>query len=127
MYKVSTSSMRITPDKVKKDNSNIWQYSPELFSALRKEKFSKSDPEAYIAYRDAVGDLALSSPYDDVDLQMDLAVFKKSLNKSDLRLFNLMLLGMTQSEIAGVVGISQPTVSIKLKKLREQFKEFYYE
>ena len=127
MHKVSMSSKRISPEKVKKDNSDLWRYSPELQSALRKEKFSKSDPEAYLAYKHALGEVTLVSPYEDVDLQMDLKKFKKRLKDTDLEIFNLMMLGMRQEEIAEVVGLCQASISNKLKKLRELFKHFYYD
>jgi len=126
-FNISNSAKRITPEKVRKDNSNIWRYSTHLQSELRKENFSKAIPEAYIAYKEALGEIELVSPYDGVDLSMDLEKFKKKLSKQDRELFNLLLLGMKQEDIAAEVGCSQPLISIKLKRLRDQFKDFYGE
>ena len=113
MHRVSTSPKRISPEEVSKDNSDIWRYSPDLYSALRKEKFSKANPEAYMDYMEAIGELGLVSPYDDLELQMDLEIF------------NLMLLGMKQREIKDIVGLCQATVSKRLRNLKAKFKEFY--
>lgn len=126
-HKVSESSKRIDPSQVSRDNSDIWRYSPDLYSALRKEKFSKAKPEAFIDYKDAIGELGLVSPYESMDLQMDLEKFKLTLSESDLEIFTLMLLGMKQREITEVVGLCQAAVSNRLRKIRSKFKEFYYE
>jgi DNA-binding NarL/FixJ family response regulator len=125
MHRVSTSPKRISPEEVSKDNSDIWRYSPDLYSALRKEKFSKSNPEAHMNYMEAIGELGLVSPYNDLELQMDLEKFKEGLSESDLEIFNLMLLGMKQREIKEIVGLCQATVSKRLRNLKAKFKEFY--
>lgn len=127
MHKVSESSKRINPEDVNRDNSDIWRYSPELYSVLRKEKFSKSNPEAFIGYMEAIGELHQVSPYEDIDLKLDIEKFKLTLGDIDLEIFNLLMLGMKQCEITEVVGLCQAAISNRLRKIRARFKEFYFD
>jgi hypothetical protein len=125
MYKTSMSMKRITADKVRKDNSNVWRYSPELQAALRKENFSKAKPDSYLQYKDALGELDLVSPYNSIDLKMDIEKFKSNLEGIDVKIFELLMLGMVHEEIADIVGILRPSVSKRIKTIMNFWKEFY--
>ena len=98
-----------------------------MFSELRKEKYSKADPAAYLKYCEAVGLESYSEPFKDIDLKLDIEKFKTKLKGVDLEVFTLMLLGMKHREIKDIVGISQASVSLRLKRIRSLFKDFYFD
>lgn len=118
-------SKQIRPEQVKKDNSDLWRYSTELFQELRKERFSKPKHEAYIDFCEASAIVGYTDPYDALELKLDVERFKNTLEKSDLEIFSLLMVGMRQCEIAELVGSSQACISINLKKIREKFRKFY--
>jgi hypothetical protein len=41
----SVKPYQISPDQVRRDNSDLFRYSKTLDKALRKERFSKAKPE----------------------------------------------------------------------------------
>lgn len=119
-------SKRLTPEDVSRDNSDLWRYSIPLFKELRKENYSKADPEAYVRYCDAAGITGFTEPFEGIDLKLDIEKFKMLLSGVDLKIFSLMLLGMKQAEISAEVELSQAAVSKRLKKIKEKFKTFYF-
>jgi hypothetical protein len=121
------SSKRIEATKVRRDNSDVWRYSTILFSELRKENYSKSLPESYNLYCEAVGTMGYSEPFLGFDLTMDIDTFKKTLQKADKELLTLLLLGMKHREISDIVGLSRSAVTRRLLKIKQEFKEFYLE
>lgn len=123
----SKSKHSITPEQVNKDNSNLWRYSTILFSAMRKENFSKADPAAYIDYCDAVGILGGYDPSDDANLAMDIETFKGTLSEVDKAIFSMYLLGMRQREMEELLDIKQKAISRHLVSIIERFKIFYLE
>lgn len=126
MTLASTSKHRIDPEKVNKDNSNLWRYSTILFSALRKENFSKADPEAFIDYCDAIGILGGYDPEEDENLRMDLEKFKGTLNEEDANIFSLFLMGLKQREIEEMLEIKQRYISGRLAAIFKKFERFYF-
>jgi hypothetical protein len=125
MELASNHKMSINPEEVRRDNSNVWRYSKKIFLELRKEKFHKAMPQKHIQFCDFMGELALYEPFNEIDFKLDLETFRKTLGPLDKRIFDLVVIGLIQEEIKEVVGISQPSVSKRLAKIRESFKEFY--
>lgn len=116
----------IPPEKVKKDNSNLYRCDPALAAALRKERFHKAKPEDFVDYCETAGLLDPEDIYAPVEFRMDLEKFISRLPQSDADLFRYRyLLGMSQHEIADMIGMSQSWVSPRLKTLRDRFKAFY--
>ena len=123
----SKSKHSIPPEKVNKDNSNLWRYSTILFSAMRKENFSKADPAAYMDFCDASGILGGYDPSDDANLAMDIETFKESLSELDRAIFSMYLLGMRQREMEELLDIKQKAISSRLTNIINRFKLFYVE
>jgi|LGOV01.1.fsa_nt_gb hypothetical protein len=112
-------------DRVKKDNSNLWQHDSKLASALRKERFRKEDFEALSRYNEAVGISGTVNTIEETEISMDIKTFRETLSARDSGIFGLFLQGYGQVATAKMLGVSQPLVSIRLNKIREAFKEFY--
>jgi DNA-directed RNA polymerase specialized sigma24 family protein len=110
---------------VRKDNSDLWRYSTTLSSALRKENYSKYDPEAYINYCDAVGLLDPPDQYAAVDFAMDIEKFKSKLSDVDAKVLSLYLIGLRQREIGELIGAPRRYVSVRLARIFKKFKKFY--
>jgi len=115
----------LSPEEVRRDNSDLFRFSIPLDKALRKERYAKAKPDLYVNYCEALGLLGMSDPFPDLDLQLDLEKFFTKLSQLDATILKLYLLKMTQPEIAQRVGLCQAAVSNHFKVIREKFEEFY--
>lgn len=115
---------KITPEKVKRNNSDLFKYSKELCKALRKERFHKPLHEKYLNYCIAADKLSVN-PYEDANFAMDLEKFSNTLKGLELICFQYFLEGLIQEEIACIVGKTQGRVSQILAEVIRKFEIFY--
>ena len=76
-----------------------------------------------LSYSDIISD------YDNTQaacIKLDIITFMKKLTDRDKSIFEQHILGTNQEIIARNVGLSQPVISRRIKKLQNKFKEFYY-
>lgn len=118
-------SYQIPPESVRRDNSDLFRYSVRLDKELRKERFPKEKPEQIINFFDALGTVELVDPYQDIDFRMDMEKFLATQPDLDRSIMRMYLLKMTQTEIAGKLGVCQATVCNRFKVIKEKFAEFY--
>jgi len=147
-FKVSLPAFRI-----RKDNSNIRQVSDTLWRELRKCNWKKVDYEKmesfdsfpsrdeYFkqkAYKQTYGvsddgpfepfvNTQHYAPHVDLDFAWTCnSIANKYLTQREKKIAQLWLMsGATQQEMADVLGISQATVSIELKIVKDVFKRHY--
>lgn len=113
--------------RIVNNNSNIHLYSRKLSDQLKKDRYPKKK-HYHINIPEAIDAEISFYPYDDIDFQFDFQKFCGTLDKQDAEMFEMYTLGAYyQSEIADRYGLSQSTVSLKLKLLVELFNEFYFE
>lgn len=111
---------------LKKDNSNIYQYSRSLSSELKKDRYKKIDLLEYSNFLQAL-DGVYVDPSDHANFTIDLERFTDSLNKQDLDLFKLYFVEeYTQTEIADILGRTQGYVSYKLDDIESAFETYYF-
>lgn len=118
---------QISLQDINKTNTNIFRYSKKLWSALRKERFKRINLDKLHKLQLVSVDGFGFDPYPDMDLQIDLATFRKTLNAGAAEVFDLNLLGLTPSEISKETGRSPTNVYFRLRSLITAFREFYRE
>lgn len=123
----------IPAERVKRDNSNLWRHNRQLDSAVRKERFRKEDFDALREYHEHQGILGSDSPHDSIEIRIDMDNFKNRLSPRDRFIFEHTIENavlnrepIIQQAVAVTLGISQPLVSVVIKKLKKQFRDFYF-
>ena len=120
--------VRIAAHEVKKNNSNLFRYSTELFKAMRKvnydSRFMTQTLDRWYQYLLASG-TGYADPYPDCDFKMDLESFHSRLPPDRQKLLELFMLGLTPTEISKIIGRSAPNTYFKLSRLKQDFKKFY--
>lgn len=118
----------IPADRVNKRNTNIRKFSDPIWRELRKLRFKPANPNPY--YNElAAEEVRLryeGNPDFDHDAQQFMALM---LSQREAEVFYLYTYGgnkITQTDIAGALGVTQGTVANDLAKIIPMFKEFYY-
>ena len=125
MELASNSKYSITPEKVRKDNTDIWKYSTILARELRKENFKKHRPEDYINYCDAANLLVEENPYEHVDFHMDIEKFKLTLSPVDVKVLDMYLLGMKAVEMEVHLDRKRVSISNRINSIIAKFRIWY--
>lgn len=118
---------QITLEKVKKDNSNIRNYSDKLWRELRKLRFKKANPDPLTNQMAAEQFEAAHNV--DVTFVVDMRDFAdKFLSERESKILALWLFGgqMRQVDIAEALNISQALVSQELEGIFELLRKHYY-
>lgn len=118
---------KITPDKVRRDNSNIFAFSFDLFRELRKEKFRKPKIDDRFVQFSLNRKAGEANPYPDLDFRMDIDRFMENLEDEDYVFFSMFMMGFSQTEMMQETGLSQPSISLKISRVIEKFKRYYLE
>lgn len=123
------SSYAIPAEDVLPDNSNLWRHNRALAEELKKLRFKKAKPEVYNLFCAAAGIDGAINPTEAIDLQMDIDKFAESIeDPRDKIIFRAFLLGrIKQVELAELLDCCQATISNRLRRLIQGFKEFYLE
>ena len=117
---------QITPDKVRRDNSDVFRYSKELSKALRKEKFAKVRLDAFYKFS-LVSGAGRVDPYPACDFRLDMEKFSATLEHIDRRVLGLFLIGLSAKEISIQISRSHSNVYYHINKIVEAYKLFYLE
>lgn len=118
----------ISPDKVRRDNSNIWRFSQELDRELHRLRFRPTDQTRIVEYFEAAGSMELSDPFPSLNFSIDLDRFSESkLSPVEQNVLRLFLCGLNQQEIADELEISQPYVSRHISEIKKALKEHFKE
>lgn len=118
---------QIEAHQVKRDNSNIRNYSDKMWRVLRKERFKKSNPDL-MTNQMAAEQFVLNTSCD-YNFIWDMQKFMHEyLSERETTLFSYWLFGgsITQKELGEDLGITQGLVSTELKLILSKVKEYYY-
>ena len=122
---------RITVDKVRRDNSNVYAcdngLGQLLHSVLRKERYqvmSEAQLSKYVNNCLAIHQ-GSDNPYPEIDFALDVQKYGDSLKPKWREVFVLFMRGYTPPEIGALIGRSPKTVYAKIKTLLEGFSDFY--
>lgn len=115
----------LPPEKVRKDNTNLYRYSTKLDKALRKDRFRKAQPHKFAEYCAAANLNGTEDPFPELEFNMDVEKFMSLLSDRDSQILRLHLFKLNQTEIADVLGISQTAVCFSLRDIRGWFADFY--
>lgn len=116
---------RISLEQVNSRNTNLFRYSPELVAVLRKERYKPAQPAAYNNHCDVTGILGYTEPLHGYDEQIDFDAFEATLEGIYKSVFRCIKMGMNQTETARYTGVSQSTVCLKMKVIRDCLRDFY--
>ncbi|BCS54031.1 hypothetical protein [Geobacter sp. SVR] len=134
---------QITPEKVKRDNSNIRKYSDTFWRELRKlNKLNRKtiNPDPYT--NEMMSEIMRLSMNPNSDFNIDVGNFvEKKLSEREAFIFKMFLYGgnIKQQDIANswigtqkdcdgnLKSVSQSLVNIELKRILKMFKEYYYD
>lgn len=117
---------KIPPERVKRDNSNLYAYSVELDRALKKDRGRNPDLSQDYALFAAITPSDVN-PYPMTEFAMDLDAFRETLSDDNRLLMGLYLQEYTPKEMSEVTRWAQKTIYYRLKRLRILFKKFYLE
>ena len=118
---------QIEAHQVRKDNSNLREFSDSLWRALRKERFKPAKPDAYTNEMAAEEYTLANTPH--VVFKHDMENFIASkLTPREGDIFRLFLFGgrMTQTDIAEYLGVCQAPVANTLKVILKLVKDDFY-
>ena len=118
---------QITLDRVKKDNSNIRNYSDSLWRELRKCRFKKANPDPLT--NEMAAEQYEASHRVDTTFLVDMQDFAdKFLSEREAKILALWLFGgqMRQVDIAEALNVSQALVSQELEGIFDLLRKHYY-
>lgn len=118
----------IPADRVNKRNTNLRKHDDDLWRELRKTRFKRAVPNAYVNEMAAEEIRTTITP--DPVFDHDMAVFmNQKLSPREADIFRLFLYGgkLVQQDIAAILGTSQSTVHNELEVILQLVREHYYE
>lgn len=120
-------SLTLAPEKVRKDNANVWRYSREIDKALRRERFKPYDYDAAVMTFQFLGMDQGWCEEGQLEARQALESFLFTLPARDCLMFADWLKGTRQQDLADTYGLSQAGVSTRLKFLRWCCREWVTE
>ncbi len=100
---------------------STWAYRIALNTASTHRRNTFRRDRAWRVYRQTV----LSEQAGGRGEEHILREFAQSLSETERSLFTLYLTNLSYQEIAEVTGISEPTLRVKISRLKEQFEQRY--
>ena len=128
----------LLPENVKKDNSNLFLFSQELAKAMKRCEYNRnrSKPKYNQGYEQMEElfyflkqhNKHIFDPITEIEFQHDFQKFIEVYPEIDQEVFiSYYFYGLTQQEIADELRVSQPTVSLRLAFMSDEFKYFFGE
>jgi hypothetical protein len=121
------NDLTLAPEKVRRDNANVWRYSREIDKVLRRERFKPYDYDTAVTTFQFLGMDQGWSEIGQLEARQALESFLCTLSERDCLMFADWLKGMRQQDLAESYSLSQAGVSTRLKFLRWCCREWVTE